>query len=129
MKLISNILVVMTLLHCSIGVNAQNETALLVQHLQTGNFSALQIFWDNQVESSILDQIAAKPLNAEKANETLQAFFNQKNIIGFEKSAERKLGNTLYLTGKLLSGQQKYNMTLLLQSTKKGFLIVSMRVN
>jgi hypothetical protein len=119
----------MTLLHCSIGVNAQNETALLVQHLQTGNFSALQIFWDNQVESNILDQIAAKPLNAEKANETLQAFFNQKNIIGFEKSAERKLGNTLYLTGKLLSGQQKYNMTLLLQSTKKGFLIVSMRVN
>jgi hypothetical protein len=119
----------MTLLHCSIGVNAQNETELLVQHLQTGNFNALQIFWDNQVESSILDQIAAKPLNAEKANETLQAFFNQKNIIGFEKSAERKLGNTLYLTGKLLSGQQKYNMTLLLQSTKKGFLIVSMRVN
>ena len=129
MKLISKILVVLALLHSSIGVNAQNETELLVQHLQTGNFSALQNFWDNQVESSILDQIAAKPLSAEKANETLQAFFNQKSIIGFEKSAERKLGNTLYLTGKLLSGQQKYNMTLLLQSTKKGFLIVSMRVN
>ena len=129
MKLISKILVVLALLHSSIGVNAQNETELLVQHLQTGNFSALQIFWDNQVESSILDQIAAKPLNAEKANETLQAFFNQKNIVVFEKSAERKLGNTLYLTGKLLSTQQKYNMTLLLQSTKKGFLIVSMRVN
>ena len=129
MKLISKILVVLALLHSSIGVNAQNETELLVQHLQTGNFSALQNFWDNQVESSILDQIAAKPLSAEKANETLQAFFNQKSIIGFEKSAERKLGNTLYLTGKLLSTQQKYNMTLLLQSTKKGFLIVSMRVN
>ena len=129
MKLISKILVVLALLHSSIGANAQNETELLVQHLQTGNFSALQIFWDNQVESSILDQVAAKPLNAQQANETLQAFFNQKNIIGFEKNAERKLGNTLYLTGKLLSSQQKYNLTLLLQSTKKGFMIVSMRVN
>jgi hypothetical protein len=129
MKFISKILVVFALLHCSIGVKAQNETELLVQHLQTGNFSALQSFWDNQVESSILDQVAPKPLTAQQANETLQVFFNQKNIVGFEKSAERKLGNTLYLTGKLLSSQQKYNLTLLLQSTKKGFVIVSLRVN
>jgi hypothetical protein len=129
MKLISKILVVLALLHCSIGVNAQNETEQLMQHLQTGNFSALQQFWDIQVESSILDQVASKPLNAQQANETLKTFFNQKNIIGFEKSAERTLGNTLYITGKLLSSQQKYNLTLLLQSTKKGFLIVSMRVN
>lgn len=129
MKLISKILVVLVLLQCSIGVKAQNETELLVQHLQTGNFSALQSFWDIQVESSILDQVALKPLTAQQANETLQAFFNQKSIVGFEKNAERKLGNTLYLTGKLLSSQQKFNLTLLLQSTKKGFVIVSMRVN
>lgn len=129
MKLIAKILVVLALLQCSIGVQAQNETELLVQHLQTGNFSALQSFWDNQVESSILDQVSSKPLTAEQANETLQSFFNQKSIVGFEKSAERKLGNTLYLTGKLLSSQQKFNLTLLLQSTKKGFMIVSMRVS
>ncbi len=97
--------------------------------MQTSNFSALQSFWDIQVESSILDQVALKPLTAQQANETLQAFFNQKSIVGFEKNAERKLGNTLYLTGKLLSSQQKFNLTLLLQSTKKGFVIVSMRVN
>ncbi len=129
MKLISKIIVVFALLHASIGVQAQNETELLVQHLQTGNFSALQSYWDNQVESSILDQVSTKPLTAQQANETLQTFFNQKSIVGFEKSAERKLGNTLYLTGKLLSSQQKFNLTLLLQSTKKGFVIVSMRVN
>ncbi len=129
MKLISKIVVVFALLHASIGVQAQNETELLVQHLQTGNFSALQSYWDNQVESSILDQVSTKPLSAQQANETLQTFFNQKSIVGFEKSAERKLGNTLYLTGKLLSSQQKFNLTLLLQSTKKGFVIVSMRVN
>lgn len=78
MKLISKILVLLALLHCSIGAHAQNETELLVQHLQTGNFSAMQQLWDNQVESSILDQVATKPLSAQQANETLQAFFNQK---------------------------------------------------
>ena len=129
MKLISKILVVLALLHSSIGLNAQNETELLVQHLQTGNFTAMESFWDNQVASSILDQAASQPLTAQQANHTLQSFFNQKSIIGFEKSAERKLGNTLYLTGKLLSSQQKFNLTLLLQTTKKGFVIVSMRVN
>ncbi len=129
MKLISKILVVLALLQCSIAVQAQNETELLVQHLQTSNFNALQSFWDSQVESSILDQVSSKPLTAAQANENLQSFFNQKNIVGFEKSAERKLGNTLYLTGKLLSSQQKFNLTLLLQSTKKGFVIVSMRVS
>lgn len=129
MKLISKILVVLALLHASIGLKAQNETELLVQHLQTGNFTAMESFWDNQVASSILDQAASQPLTAQQANQTLQSFFNQKNIIGFEKSAERRLGNTLYLTGKLLSSQQKFNLTLLLQTTKKGFVIVSMRVN
>jgi hypothetical protein len=129
MKLISKILVVLALLQCSIAVQAQNETELLVQHLQTSNFNALKSFWDSQVESSILDQVSSKPLTAAQANENLQSFFNQKNIVGFEKSAERKLGNTLYLTGKLLSSQQKFNLTLLLQSTKKGFVIVSMRVS
>ena len=129
MKLISKILVVLALLHSSIGVNAQNETELLVQHLQTGNFSALQIFWDNQVESSILDQVAAKPLNAQKANETLQAFFNQKNIVGFEKSAARQVGTTVYLTGKLISNTVKFNITMLLQQNKNGFAIISVRVN
>lgn len=129
MKLISKILLVLALLQCSFAVQAQNETELLVQHLQTSNFNALQSYWDNQVESSILDQVSSKPLTAAQANETLQSFFNQKNIVGFDKSAERKLGNTLYLTGKLLSSQQKFNLTLLLQSTKKGFVIVSMRVS
>jgi hypothetical protein len=129
MKLIAKILVVLALLHCSAAVQAQHETDLLVQHLQTGNFNALKSLWGSQVESSILDQVSDQPLNAQQANEILQAFFNQKNIVGFDKSAERKLGNTLYLTGKLLSSQQKYNLTLLLQTTKTGFVIVSMRVN
>ena len=76
-------------------------------------------------------QVVAQKRNVENelAGFVFAALISQKNIVGFDKSAERKLGNTLYLTGKLLSSQQKYNLTLLLQSTKKGFVIVSMRVS
>jgi hypothetical protein len=111
------------------GLKAQNDTEALVQNLQTANFNNLLSYWDAQVEVNLPDFQGQKPYGAKEANELLQAFFNKRNILGFEKNAERKVGNTLYLTGKLLSGTLKYNLTLLLQANKKGFTIVSVRVS
>ena len=70
-----------------------------------------------------------EPLTPQEANQQLQLFFSKKNIVGFEKNAERKLGNTIYVTGKLLSDQNKYNLTMLLQDSKKGVVIVSVRIS
>lgn len=78
---------------------------------------------------NIIQQINQKQLNANAANEQIQAFFNKQNIVGFEKTAERKLGNTIYLTGKLISSQKKYSLTLLMEINKKGFEIVSVRIS
>jgi hypothetical protein len=50
-------------------------------------------------------------------------------VLGFEKTAERKLGNTVYVTGKLIAGQNKFSLTLLLQNGKKGLVIVSVRIS
>jgi hypothetical protein len=113
----------------SVSVKAQNDTETLVQNLQTANFNNLLSYWDAQVEVNLPDLSGQKPYTAKEANELLQSFFNKRNILGFEKNAERKVGNTLYLTGKLLSGTLKYNLTLLLQENKKGFTIVSVRVS
>lgn len=113
----------------SVSVKAQNETESLVQNLQTANFNNLLSYWDAQVEVNLPDLQGQKPYTPKEANELLQSFFNKRNILGFEKNAERKVGNTLYLTGKLLSGTLKYNLTLLLQENKKGFTIVSVRVS
>jgi hypothetical protein len=108
---------------------AQNETENLVQTLQTANFSNLLSFWDAVAEVNIVDQVSQKQLASLQANQQLQLFFSNKNIVGFEKSAERKLGTTIYITGKLLSAQAKYNISMLLQESKKGIAIVSIRVN
>jgi hypothetical protein len=101
----------------------------LVQILQTASFNNLLPYWGQQVEVNIIQQINQKQLNAPAANEQLQTFFNKQNIIGFEKTAERKLGNTIYVTGKLLSYQNKYSLTLLIEVNKKGFEIVSVRIS
>jgi hypothetical protein len=129
MKQLRQILLFVIFALATANVQAQNETESLIQNLQTANFNNLLSYWDAQVEVNLPELIGEKSYTAKKANEMLQAFFNKHNILGFEKSAARKVGNTLYLTGKLLSGTSKYNLTLLLQESKKGYTIVSVRVS
>lgn len=129
MQLIRKILLVFFFTISYGAVMAQNETETLVQTLQTANFSNLLSFWDTASEVNILDQSSQKQLTPAQANQQLQLFFSNKSIIGFEKNAERKLGTTIYITGKLLSAQGKFNLSLLLQETKKGIAIVSIRIS
>jgi hypothetical protein len=129
MNQIRQILLVVLFALATTAVKAQNETEALVQNLQTANFNNLLAYWDNQVEVNLPALAGQKSYSAKEANELLSSFFNKYNILGFEKNAARKVGNTLYLTGKLLSSNAKYNITLLLQENKKGFTIVSIRVS
>ncbi len=119
----------MTLFISNTSLFAQKETELIAQNLQTANFSNLLVFWNTEVELTILEQSNQKLSSPQEANQQLQSFFNNKSIVGFEKNAERTVGNTVYITGKLLAGLSKYNLTLLLQETKKGLRIVSVRVS
>lgn len=129
MQLIRKTLLILGFTFSMLCVLAQNETESLVQTLQTANFSQLLSFWDPHTEVNILDQASKRELTPLEANQQIQLFFSSKNIIGFEKNAERKLGNTIYITGKLLAPQGKYNVSLLLQESKKGVSIVSFRVS
>jgi hypothetical protein len=113
----------------SLGASAQNDADQLVQHLQTANFNKLLSFWDTQVEANLPDLPGQKQLSPLDANELLRSFYSRNNIIGFEKNAERKVGSTIYLTGKLLSQNAKFNLTLLMQENKQHLTIVSIRVS
>lgn len=129
MQLFRKYLLIIPFLFSFSTLFAQNDTENLVQILQTASFNNLLPYWSQQVEVNIIQQINQKQLTANSANEQLQAFFNKQNIVGFEKTAERKLGNTIYVTGKLISSQNKYSLTLLLELNKKGFEIVSVRIS
>jgi hypothetical protein len=129
MQLFRKYLLLISFLFSFSSLFAQNDTENLVQILQTASFNNLLPYWGQQVEVNIIQQINQKQLSANAANEQLQAFFNQQNIIGFEKTAERKLGNTIYVTGKLISSKNKYSLTLLLEISKKGIEILSVRIS
>jgi hypothetical protein len=129
MQLFRKYLLIISFLFSFSTLFAQNDTENLVQILQTASFNNLLPYWSQQVEVNIIQQINQKQLNGASANEQLQAFFNKQNIVGFEKTAERKLGNTIYVTGKLISSQNKYSLTLLLEMNKKGYEIVSVRIS
>jgi len=129
MQLFRKYLLIISFLFSFSSLFAQNDTENLVQILQTASFNNLLPYWGQQVEVNIIKQINQKQLSANAANEQLQAFFNQQNIIGFEKTAERKLGNTIYVTGKLISSKNKYSLTLLLDISKKGIEILSVRIS
>jgi hypothetical protein len=129
MQLFRKYLLIISFLFSFSSLFAQNDTENLVQILQTASFNNLLPYWGEQVEVNIIQQINQKQLNATAANKQLQAFFNKQNIIGFEKTAERKLGNTIYVTGKLISSQNKFSLTLLLEVSKKGVEILSVRIS
>lgn len=129
MTQLRQILLIVIFAMSSLGVKAQNETELLVQNLQTANFNNLLPYWNSQVEVNLPELEGQKSYSAKEANDLLQSFFSKKNILGFEKTAARKVGSTVYLTGRLLSGTTKFNITLLLQENKNSYTIVSLRVS
>ncbi len=129
MNWIRQILLLALFAFASLGANAQNDADQLVQHLQTANFNKLISFWDTQVEVNLPNFTGQKQFSPADANEMLRSFYSRNNIIGFEKNAERKVGSTIYLTGKLFSQNTKYNLTLLMQENKQHLTIVSVRVS
>jgi hypothetical protein len=129
MRPIRKIILLLLFVMVGASVKAQNETEALVQNLQTANFNSLLSYWDNQVEVNMPDLSGLKQYTAKEANELLKSFFSNKNIYGFEKTAARQVGSTTYLTGKLVSANAKFNMTMLLQQNKNGLAIISLRVN
>jgi len=129
MRPIRKIILLLLFVMVGASVKAQNETEALVQNLQTANFNSLLSYWDNQVEVNMPDLSGLKQFSAKEANELLKSFFSNKNILGFEKTAARQVGTTVYLTGKLVSANAKFNMTMLLQQNKNGLAIISLRVN
>ena len=90
MRQFRKIVLLLVLFVASTQVKAQNETEALVQNLQTANFNNLLSYWDAQVEVNLPELAGEKPYTAKEANELLQAFFNKRNILGFEKSQINK---------------------------------------
>jgi len=82
------------------------------------------------VDIKFLDAPEDKIVANEKAAEKLAAFYNEYKIKGFERTAQREIGNTMYMTGKISGATKNYNITLMLMKKNTApYHIVTLRVN
>jgi hypothetical protein len=108
----------------------QGDADLVVAALKSGNPAEIAKHFAVVVDLKFLTAPEDKIVASEKAAEKLAAFYTEYKIKGFERTAQREIGNTMYLTGKISGAEKNYNITLMLMK-KNGasYHIVTLRVN
>lgn len=108
----------------------QGDADLVVAALKSGNPAEIAKHFAVVVDVKFLTAPEDKIVATEKAAEKLAAFYAEHKIKGFERTAQREIGNTMYLTGKISGASKNYNITLMLMK-KNGapYHIVTLRVN
>ena len=108
----------------------QGDADLVVAALKSGNPAEVAKHFAVVVDVKFLDAPEDKIVATEKAAQKLAAFYEAYKINGFERTAQREIGNTMYLTGKINGATKNYNITLMLmKKNTASYHIVTLRVN
>jgi hypothetical protein len=108
----------------------QGDADLVIAALKSGNAAEIAKHFAVVVDIKFLDAPEDKIVASEKAAQKLETFYNEYKIKGFERTAQREIGNTMYLTGKISGASKKYNITLMLMKKNASpYHIVTLRVN
>lgn len=108
----------------------QGDADLVIAALKSGNPTEIAKHFAVVVDIKFLDAPEDKIVAEEKAAEKLVAFYTEYKIKGFERTAQREIGNTMYLTGKISGASKNYNLTLMLMKKNAApYHIVTLRVN
>ena len=108
----------------------QGDADLVVAALKSGNPQDIAKHFAVVVDIKFLTAPEDKIVATEKAAEKLAAFYAEHKIKGFERTAQREIGNTMYLTGKISGATKNYNITLMLMKKNAApYHIVTLRVN
>ncbi len=129
-KYLLGLLFPMLLLTTALEGPFQGDADLVVAALKSGNPAEIAKHFAVVVDLKFLTAPEDKIVASEKAAEKLAAFYTEYKIKGFERTAQREIGNTMYLTGKISGAEKNYNITLMLMK-KNGapYHIVTLRVN
>ena len=108
----------------------QGDADLVIAALKSGNPAEISKHFAVVVDIKFLDAPEDKIVANDKAAEKLAAFYNDYKITGFERTAQREIGNTMYMTGKISGATKNYNITLMLmKKNTTPYHIVTLRVN
>lgn len=101
----------------------------IVGSLNSGNAAAFSNYFDNFLDIKLPEKNEIKNVGKTQATLTIKNFFSENNINGFEKTSDREMGGTMYLTGKLKGTSKTYNITLLMKDRGEKLSIISIRIN
>lgn len=108
----------------------QGDADLVVAALKSGNPAEIAKHFAVVVDIKFLTAPEDKIVATEKAAEKLASFYAEYQVKGFERTAQREIGNTMYLTGKISGALKNYNITLMLMKKNgSSYHIVTLRVN
>jgi hypothetical protein len=113
----------------SFTAKAQGNTDAIIQAFKSSNAGEVARYFDDYVDMKLLDKPEIKNVGRNQAGITLQAFFSENGIKGFEKASDREIGNTMYMTGKLLNNGKGYGITILLKIKDGKHQIISLRIS
>lgn len=114
----------------SLSFTAQSDLEVLVAALKNAQANEVAEYFDAMVDMKFPDKDEIKNVSKNQAAIALSSFFSEKSIQGFEKISDREIGNTMYMTGRLLSGGGKgYNITLMMKMIKGRHYIITVRIN
>ncbi|HCL06389.1 MAG TPA: hypothetical protein DHW64_10690 [Chitinophagaceae bacterium] len=107
----------------------QGPTDAIVRSLKSASAEQVASHFDDFVDMKLLEKDEVKNMGKNQATIALKYFFGEKSIKGFEKISEREIGNTMYMTGKLLNNDKGYNITVMLKQKGGQYQIVTVRIN
>jgi hypothetical protein len=123
------ILLLIGLLFSLVGFAQQTDTDAVVKAFKTANAEEVARYFDDYIDLKFLDKDEVKNMGRNQATIALKNFFDENSIKGFDKSSDREIGNTLYITGKLTSSGKTFNVTVMLKAKTGKHQIITMRIN
>ena len=124
-----NIFLLIALFVGSNSFSIQPDTDAIVKAFKTADATEIGAYFDDFIDLKLLDKEEVKNMGRNQATIALKTFFDENHIKGFEKGSDREIGNTLYITGKLISTGKSYNVTVMLKAKANKHQIITMRIN
>lgn len=107
----------------------QQDITELLSALKSGNAQQVSEHFDAMVDLKFPEKDEIKNVGRNQAEMALRNFFSENNIRGFEKVSDREIGNTMYITGRLLNDGKGYSATFMLRLIKGRHYIITVRIN
>lgn len=107
----------------------QNDLEALLSALKNAQADEVATYFDAMVDMKFPDRDEIKNVGKNQAAIALSSFYSEQKINGFEKISEREIGNTMYMTGRLLNGGKGFNFTLMMKLIKGKHYIITVRIN